>query len=545
MPISDEELRRRTLVASGRYDELARLLQSVKLRKLLVSLSKAGVEDATLDSVGLETLNEFDISAKNPGERILLLEALRARLADRGSDGRKRGTVITACKGYCFVRADGAPKKKGKDGYYCSFKDVEGRKTLVKGDRVAFEVVAVKGGPHTHKLQNVVVLGRDDGSDDGGPGQLLPRERASAGSKPRLRDHLGRLGLAHLAPILAREQIDEEVLPLLSVEDLIEAGIPEADARRVVLTAAAPPSPPDGEHERTLAEAKGAVLRLMEENKRLRDASAGAESSSALVKENRRLKNELDEMKSSMKEHIAAAAAKAYTSEKAANRCALEGLELMKRERENTMRVLAEETAAHAATRAELQNRDENARTRAMFFATELEDAVRNLAEERQAHQATRQQLTPFLSGAYQGGVEAQLTEWRAAAQEAQKELAMERDVHVRTKKALEEEQAAHGATRDRTVVRVIERKKALEAEQAAHAATLDQLAQARLALALHLPSEPTAESGTAPKFVHPKCASASHAEPTATAESTSKSTTESTTELPTDEPTSEPERTT
>ena len=75
MPISDEELRRRTLVASGRYDELARLLQSVKLRKLLVSLSKAGVEDATLDSVGLETLNEFDISAKQPGERILLLEA--------------------------------------------------------------------------------------------------------------------------------------------------------------------------------------------------------------------------------------------------------------------------------------------------------------------------------------------------------------------------------------------------------------------------------------------------------------------------------------
>ena len=139
MPISDEEMRRRTLVASGRYDELASLLQSVKLRKLLVSLSKAGVEDATLDGVGLETLNEFDISAKQPGERILLLEALRARLASKGSDGRKRGTVITACKGYCFVRADGQPKKKGKDGYYCSFKDVEGRNNLKRGDRVAFE----------------------------------------------------------------------------------------------------------------------------------------------------------------------------------------------------------------------------------------------------------------------------------------------------------------------------------------------------------------------------------------------------------------------
>ena len=351
-------------------------------------------------------------------------------------------------------------KKKGKDGYYCSFKDVEGRNNLKRGDRVAFEVVAVKGGPHTHKLQNVVVVSDDDGS------------------------FLGRLGLGHLAPVLAREQIDEETLPLLSVEDLVEAGIQEADARRIVGAAAAPPSPPNGEHERTLAEAKGAVLRLMEENKRLRDASAGAESSAGLVKENRRLREELAAAKASRSEEIAAAAAKAYTSEKAANRCALEGLELMKRERENAMRALAEETAAHAATRAELQNRDENARTRAMFFATELEDAVRNLAEERQAHQATRQQLTPFLSGAYQGGVEAQLTEWRAAAQDAQKELAMERDVHVRTKRALDAEQAAHAATRDRTVMRVVESKRALEAEQVAHAATRAELDATKGALA-------------------------------------------------------------
>jgi hypothetical protein len=527
MPISDEELRRRTLVASGRYDELARLLQSVKLRKLLVSLSKAGVEDATLDSTGLATLNEFDISAKSPGERILLLEALRARLANCGNDGRKRGTVITACKGYFFVRADGQPKKKGKDGYYCSFKDVEGRKTLARGDRVAFEVVAVEGSKHTHKLQNVVVLARDDGSDDGVFGQLLPRKR---GGQPRLRDHLGRLGLAHLAPLLAREQIDEEVLPLLSVEDLIEAGVPEADARRVVLTAAAPPSPPDGEHERTLAEAKGAVLRLMEENKRLRDASAGAESSSALVKENRRLRQELDQLKTSRAEEIAAAAAKAYTSEKAANRCALEGLELMKRERENAVRALAEETAAHAETKRELHDRDEKARTRAMFFATELEDAVRGLAEERQAHQATRQQLTPFLSGAYQGEVEKQLVEWRGAAQDALKELAMERDVHVRTKSALNAEQAAHAATRDRTVMRVVESKHALKAEQAAHAATRAELSATQGAL-----ERMANDAARAGAF---KITEKSKTEPTA------EPTAEPPTEQPTAEPTSEPETT-
>ena len=299
MPISDEELRRRTLVASGRYDELARLLQSVKLRKLLVSCRRSGVEDATLDSTGLETLNEFDISAKQPGERILLLEALRARLASKGSDGRKRGTVITACKGYCFVRADGQPKKKGKDGYYCSFKDVEGRKTLVKGDRVAFEVVSCNpGSKHSFKLQNVVVI-----SDDG--------------------TLLGRLGLGHLAPVLAREQIDEDTR--CSASRIWSRPIQRP--RRRIVAAAAPPCPPkNGEHERTLAEAKGAVLRLMEENKRLRE-----ESSAGLVKENRRLRQELAESEKSRKEEIAAKAAEAYQSERAANRCALEGLELMKR----------------------------------------------------------------------------------------------------------------------------------------------------------------------------------------------------------------------
>ena len=299
---------------------------------------------------------------------------------------------------------------------------------------------------------------------------------------------------------------------------MVEAGISKNEAKLIVATAAAPPNPPkkpNGEHERTLAEAKGAVLRLMEENKRLRE-----ESSAGLVKENRRLRDELAAAKASRSEEIAAAAAKAYTSEKAANRCALEGLELMKRERENAVRALAEETAAHAETKRELHDRDEKARTRAMFFATELEDAVRNLAEERQAHQATRQQLTPFLSGAYQGGVEAQLTEWRASAQDALKELAMERDVHVRTKKALDAEQAAHAATRDRTVMRVVESKRALEAEQVAHAATRAELSATKGALA-----RMAARAGA---FGTPE-----------------KSKTAPTAEPPTAEPTSEPELTT
>ena len=87
-----------------------------------------------------------------------------------------------------------------------------------------------------------------------------------------------------------------------------------------------------------------------------------------------------------------------------------EGLELMKRERENAVRALAEETAAHAATRAELQDRDEKARTRAMFFATELEDAGLGVRELREggftpeeltlvsftAQQVRERQASPF-----------------------------------------------------------------------------------------------------------------------------------------------------
>ena len=94
----------------------------------------------------------------------------------------------------------------------------------------------------------------------------------------------------------------------------------------------------------------------------------------------------------------------------------------------------------------------------------------------------------------------------------------MVQDVHVRTKRALDAEQAAHAATRDRTVMRIVESKHALKAEQAAHAATLAELSRTKRALAEKSKTEPT-EPTTEP-----------------TAEPTSK---------PASEPTSEPELTT
>ena len=45
---------------------------------------------------------------------------------------------------------------------------------------------------------------------------------------------LRRLGLEHVAPLLAKEQIDDATLPLLSLEDLVEAGLRPRDARRIV-----------------------------------------------------------------------------------------------------------------------------------------------------------------------------------------------------------------------------------------------------------------------------------------------------------------------
>ena len=226
MPMLGAELRRRTLIASGRYDAVSRLLDAAGLSKLLVAFSKAGVEDSIIDDVGLATLNEFQISATNPGERILLLEALRARLARHdprpGGDrpARARGTVTSVKQGYGFIRPDakpGARKVKGPKGdLFVSFYDVISQGSLAKGDRVEYEVVPTKrGSKHAVKLQSVVVL------DDEGI--------------------LGRLGLQHLAPLLASEQIDEETLPLLSVEDLLEVGVSEADARRIAVAATAPP----------------------------------------------------------------------------------------------------------------------------------------------------------------------------------------------------------------------------------------------------------------------------------------------------------------
>ena len=62
---------------------------------------------------------------------------------------------------------------------------------------------------------------------------------------------LRRLGLAErVGPVFAREQIDENALPFLTVEDLVEAGVADEDARKVVSVAAVP----DAEPENTAAE---------------------------------------------------------------------------------------------------------------------------------------------------------------------------------------------------------------------------------------------------------------------------------------------------
>ena len=83
----------------------------------------------------------------------------------------------------------------------------------------------------------------------------------------------------------------------------------------------------------------------------------------------------------SRSEEIAAAAAKAYTSEKAANRCALEGLE--------SKRALEAEQAAHAATRAEL--------SRALAEKSKTEPAARlmyRITTEPTAEPASEPELT-------------------------------------------------------------------------------------------------------------------------------------------------------
>ena len=67
---------------------------------------------------------------------------------------------------------------------------------------------------------------------------------------------LHRLGLEELeervGPVFAREQIDENALPFLTVEDLVEAGVAAADARKVV-SAVAVPEPVDTAAEDTPA----------------------------------------------------------------------------------------------------------------------------------------------------------------------------------------------------------------------------------------------------------------------------------------------------
>ena len=66
---------------------------------------------------------------------------------------------------------------------------------------------------------------------------------------------LHRLGLKErVGPVFAREQIDENSLPFLTVEDLVEAGVATDDARKVVSSVAVPDAEPAAEPADTAAE---------------------------------------------------------------------------------------------------------------------------------------------------------------------------------------------------------------------------------------------------------------------------------------------------
>ena len=67
------------------------------------------------------------------------------------------------------------------------------------------------------------------------PAVSLQRRRDGLGT--RVAPLLHRLGLKErVGPVFAREQIDENALPFLTVEDLVEAGVATDDARKIVST---------------------------------------------------------------------------------------------------------------------------------------------------------------------------------------------------------------------------------------------------------------------------------------------------------------------
>ena len=81
------------------------------------------------------------------------------------------------------------------------------------------------------------------------------RAEAMAAEGRTRRDQLRRLGLVErVGPVFAREQIDENALPFLTVEDLVEAGVADEDARKVVSAAAVPDAEPAAEPEDAAAE---------------------------------------------------------------------------------------------------------------------------------------------------------------------------------------------------------------------------------------------------------------------------------------------------
>ena len=123
---------------------------------------------------------------------------------------------------YGFVRPDA-----GGDDVFVSFVDVESAEGLAVGDRVAYELVPNAGARKSNRTS-----GEPKFAVKCGHVVVLPKGAAQVATP--VPETLRRLGLERLAPLLAREQIDEATLPILSCEDLVEAGLCASHARMIV-----------------------------------------------------------------------------------------------------------------------------------------------------------------------------------------------------------------------------------------------------------------------------------------------------------------------
>jgi hypothetical protein len=278
---SEEKLRTRRVVKVADRFRSAEAEAGARA-KVKAMAAEAEAKAAETDRLRREAADSFvlpDPAARTePSKRELAVRKARAREREKEEKLRAKRKQVeerrrkqaereaAAREEAARAEAERAPSPDDDEAETASEASVEAEAKAKAADQAAAELLAAEEATAAAAAAKKKKKKRRGKRGGAAPIPTVEAPPAEAVAEPTVEQHgdelsddisalLRRLGLEErVGPVFAREQIDENALPFLTVEDLVEAGVADEDARKVVSSVAVLDADTAAEEPATAAE---------------------------------------------------------------------------------------------------------------------------------------------------------------------------------------------------------------------------------------------------------------------------------------------------